>query len=283
MAMDIILATCQAQPGLTPADALLRAELEQRGASVTVAPWDVVSPAVAGRLVCLRSTWDYHRRWPEFQRWIGNFAQRSGALWNPPATVLWNADKLYLRDLAAAGVALPPTHWFEAGVRPELPALLRDWGLSRGVLKPRISATAYGTHLVSPEMLPSDSDWRHVDAVGGLFQGFVGEIETLGEVSLIFIDGAFSHAVRKQPARGDYRVQSDFGGSWEAAVVQSPLVEFGASVLAAASRPWLYARVDVVEARGGPVLMELELIEPQLFLTPAAAERMAEALVSRRG
>jgi glutathione synthase/RimK-type ligase-like ATP-grasp enzyme len=112
-------------------------------------------------------------------------------------------------------------------------------------------------------------------------QAFVPEIETQGEVSLVFIDGVFSHAVRKRPAPSDFRVQIDFGGSWEPTIVGASLREFGEGVLAAVSRPWLYARIDVVEANQGPVLMELELIEPQLFLTAAAAIRMADALESR--
>jgi glutathione synthase/RimK-type ligase-like ATP-grasp enzyme len=280
--MDIVFATCHTQPDLTPPDALLRAELLRRGATVTVAPWDTITSTTdSSSVVCLRSTWDYHRRWPEFQRWIGSFARRPGALWNPPETVLWNADKLYLRELATAGVPIPLTRWLEPGERLDYGAILREWGLPRGVLKPRISATAYGTHLVSPDRHLSDSDWRHLDAVGGLLQAFVPEVETEGEASLVFIDGSFSHAVRKRPTRGDFRVQSDFGGSMEPMSAEASLREFGVAVLARVSRPWLYARVDVVETRQGPVLMELELIEPQLFLTAAAAVRLAEALESR--
>jgi glutathione synthase/RimK-type ligase-like ATP-grasp enzyme len=280
--MELVFATCQQQPTLTPPDALLSAELQRRGAKVTVAPWDAIAPTAGSpRVVCLRSTWDYHRRWPEFKRWIASFAPGAGSLWNPPETVLWNADKLYLRELAAAGLAVPRTRWFEPGERPDYGATLRDWGLSRGVLKPRVSATAYGTYLVSPDRRLHETEWRHLDAVGGLVQAFVPEVETHGELSLVFIDRTFSHAVRKRPARGDFRVQGDFGGSWEPGTVAASVREFGEAVLAAMSRPWLYARVDVVETPLGPVLMELELIEPQLFLTPAAASRMADALESR--
>lgn len=280
--MDVVFATCQKQPGLTPPDALLGAELERRGARVTVAPWDAISPTTgSSRVVCLRSTWDYHLRWPEFERWIGSFADRPGSLWNPPETVLWNGDKVYLRELAEAGLAVPLTHWFEPGERPDHVAILRQWGLSRAVLKPRISATAYGTYLLSPDLGLSQSDWRHFNEVGGLVQAFVPEVETQGELSLVFIDGEFSHAVRKRPARGDFRVQSDFGGRWEAVTVAASVRDFGEAVLLAASRSWLYARVDVVETSGGPILMELELIEPQLFLTPSAAVRLADGLLSR--
>jgi glutathione synthase/RimK-type ligase-like ATP-grasp enzyme len=279
--MDIVLATCQAQPDLTPGDALVKAELQRRGAAVTVAPWDDITPAtVTSSIVCLRSTWDYHRRWPEFQRWVSTFADRSGTLWNPPATVLWNADKVYLRDLAAAGVPLPPTCWFEAGERPDYDAILHEWSIPRGVLKPRISASAFSTHLVSPGHELSDTDWVPLDTAGGLLQAFVPEVETHGEVSLAFIDGIFSHAVRKRPVQGDFRVQTDIT-TWKPTAVPTALRQFGEMVLAAVSHAWLYARVDLVETDHGPILMELELIEPHLFLTDVAAARLADALVAR--
>lgn len=226
--MEIVLATCQTKPQLTSSDATLRTALERRGASVTIAPWDFISPtSVQSRIVCLRSTWDYHQRWSEFHDWVSRFAMQPGTLWNPPETVLWNTDKLYLRDLATAGAALPPTRWFAPGERPDCDALLREWGTPFGVLKPRISATAYETFLISPGERPADSAWTHLDAVGCLFQAFVPEIVTQGEVSLVFIDGNYSHAVRKLPAPGDYRVQSDFGGSYTAVDASPDLRRFG--------------------------------------------------------
>ncbi|MGH7525851.1 MAG: ATP-grasp domain-containing protein [Gemmatimonadales bacterium] len=282
-AINVVLATCRRKPELTPGDALLRMELELRGATAVAKAWDAVNPAGTPALVCLRSTWDYHLRWPDFRHWVGGFADRPGVLWNPPETVLWNGDKVDLRELAAAGIALPPTHWFDAGERPDCDALLRKWGMSRAVLKPRISATAYGTYLVSPGRSLADSDWTPLEAAGGLLQAFVPEIETLGEVSLVFIDGTFGHAIRKRPGQGDFRVQSDFGGRWERITASAPLRGFGERVLAASSRQWLYARVDLVETGRSPVLMELELIEPDLFLThaPDAAGRLATALLAR--
>jgi glutathione synthase/RimK-type ligase-like ATP-grasp enzyme len=233
--------------------------------------------------VCLRSTWDYHRRWEEFQTWVGGFAGRNGALWNPAETVRWNADKLYLRELGERGIALPRTHWFDPGERPDLDAILQEWTPARAVLKPRVSATAFGTYLVSRTRPLSAQEWAPLEGSGGLLQAFVPEIESRGEISLVYLDGAFSHAVRKRPASGDFRVQRDFGGSLERAIPPGGVLGFGDAVLAAVARPWLYARVDLIEAEPGPVLMELELIEPDLFLTPAAAARLAGALLARAG
>lgn len=280
--MRIVLATCRSKPSLTPSDALLAAELERAGAFVLAIPWDELRPPGKVRgVVCLRSTWDYHRRWSEFQAWISGFDGRSGGLWNPAETVLWNADKVYLRDLADAGVALPRTRWFEPGERLDVPAALRAWGLTRAVLKPRVSATAFGTCLVSAGRTLADEEWTPLDGSGGLLQAFVPEIASAGEMSLMYLDGGFSHAVRKRPTSGDFRVQRDFGGSVEVDLPSKAARAFGDAVLAAVFRPWLYARVDLVETERGPLLMELELIEPDLFLTRDAAARMATALLAR--
>ncbi len=280
--MNIALATCRPKPALTPRDALLAAALERAGAVVVAAPWDAIEPAADEQdLVCLRSTWDYHLRWPEFRQWAAGFG--SGArLWNPAATILWNADKRYLRDLADAGVALPRTHWFEPGERPDVDSALREWGVLRGVLKPRVSATAFGTHVVAAGSELDEAEWAPLQRWGSLLQAFVPEIESRGEISLVYLDQEYSHAVLKRPRAGDFRVQTDFGGTLEPLAPTAEVVAFGDRVLAAVRHPWLYARVDLVETEHGPVLMELELIEPDLFLTPEAAVRMARGLLSTR-
>ncbi len=281
--MRIVLATCRTKPALTPSDSLLATALERSDATVVAVPWEAVDPASVAGSVCLRSTWDYHQRWDEFHRWLGGFDGRQGSLWNPLETVVWNADKRYLRDLEAAGVALPRTRWYEPGERPDGARVLREWNLTRAVLKPRISASAVGTYLLGGAQVPSEEEWQPLEASGSLLQEFVPEVGTRGEVSLVYLDGGFSHAVRKWPAEGDFRVQERFGGRLERVTPPSHVLDFGDAVLSAVTRPWLYARVDLVETGRGPVLMELELIEPDLFLTPEAAGRMAAALLARAG
>ena len=274
----MILATAQGYP-ITPSDARLGEELETRGACVTAAPWDTISPAKSnGALVILRSTWDYHHRSREFRHWIQAWDSKPAALWNPPTTVLWNMDKIYLRDLADRGVALPPTHWSEPGERPGVEGFFARTGARAAVVKPRISATAWGTRL-----LDSGADLEGADATplvssGAVVQAFVPEIRTRGELSLIYVDGRFGHAVRKRPAAGDFRVQSEFGGGIEPCEVGDEERAFGETVLAAAPHPWLYARVDLVQTAKGPVLMELELIEPSLFFESATGRKSAAAL-----
>ena len=153
--------------------------------------------------------------------------------------------------------------------------------MTRAVLKPRVSATAFGTYRLEAGHVLGEEEWAPLEASGGLVQAFVPEVETLGEISLIYLGGAFSHAVLKRPAVGDFRVQTDFGGSLQPVAPRAAVRSFGDRVLTAVTRPWLYARVDLIDAAAGPVLMELELIEPDLFLTPAAAARLATALLAR--
>ena len=282
MTPSIALATCRLFPPLTASDAVLRQALEARGAEVTVAPWEEIDAGGPDTLVCPRSTWNYHLHWPAFRRWLESFADHEGKLWNPLETLRWNADKVYLRELESAGVALPRTRWFEPGERPDPAAFLRRGNVPRAVLKPRVSGTGYSTYVMEADSRLSDEQWRPLEQVGSLLQVFVPEIAD-GEVSLIFVDGEFSHAVHKLPAAGEFRVHVEHGGRVER-VTADPLLRAAADrALSAVSHPWLYARVDLVRTAGGPVLMELEMLEPDLFFTesPAAAERMADALLSR--
>jgi glutathione synthase/RimK-type ligase-like ATP-grasp enzyme len=158
--------------------------------------------------------------------------------------------------------------------------MLEEWGVTHAVLKPRVSATAYGTHVVSRDRGIEEADWAALERSGCLLQRFVPEIQSRGEISVVFLRDGFAHAVLKRPRAGDFRVQADFGGSLEPTMPADSTIAFGGAVLAAAARPWLYARVDLVETDEGPVLMELELIEPDLFLTPKGAARLAEGLIA---
>lgn len=277
----VILATCQHRRDVTESDGLLVAALGDLGISVRSAPWDEISPAtLGGSLVCIRSTWDYHHRSDEFRAWAAHLRQAGVTVVNPVETIHWNMDKGYLGELEAAGIAIPPTRWIEADGEGQLPAILSDAGWERAVLKPRISATAHGTHLISRGEVLNGAHVAALHPGGALLQAFVPEIQVGGELSLMFIDGEFSHAVRKQPATADFRVQAEFGGTVGPASAPAALVTFGARVLHAAPVPWTYARVDMVDTAGGPLLMELELIEPDLFLgfSPAAAQRLAGAV-----
>lgn len=226
----------------------------------------------------LRSTWDYHLRPADFRRWLAGFAEAGRTLINPPATALWNMEKSYLEDLAQAGVPLPPTRRLDEPTPERIAEVMKEEGWTEAVFKPRIGATAHGLFRVAGE-----GTSRAAGAGPGFLQRFLPEIERDGELSLVHIGGAFSHAARKRARSGDFRVQDTFGGTVEDATPSSEALDVAGRALAATPHPWSYARVDLVETAGGPMLMELELLEPVLFfgLRPEAADRLVELVVQR--
>lgn len=278
----LILATCRDVPSLHHDDRPLLDALEDRGIRPRICSWD--DPSVdwgSASLVVIRSTWDYVPRRTEFVDWARR-VDVATTLWNPADVIAWNTDKTYLRELAEDGIATVPTHWLDAGSQADLAEVLDRNGWERAVVKPAVSAGAVGT--VRLQRGDAARHQAHLDAllsVGDvLVQPYVERIESAGEISVLWIDGAVTHAVRKRPRPGDFRVQEEFGGTEELVALDDELVSVAEAALAHA-RGCRYARVDLVEGPDGQDwLIELELVEPQLFLThsTSAAERMADAI-----
>lgn len=292
----IALATERRLPELTADDRILLAELRSRGVRAEAAVWDEAREWGDFDAVVIRSCWDSHLRRDRFVEWTRR-VERSGArLWNPAPLVEWNSDKRYLRDLESRGVAIVPTRWVSEGdAAPPLAALLGDAGWEEAVVKPAISAGAYETWRTSAAAARGDEARFAALVRGGagevLVQPFVERLLRDGEWSLVFFAGVFSHAVRKRPAPGDFRVQPQFGGLTEATPAPASLVADASRVVEAAARATnlatrdvLYARVDGVEEDGRLVLMELECVEPNLFFEhdTGAAGRMAGVLLGQR-
>ena len=225
-------------------------------------------------LVVLRSCWDYHLRVAEFIGWLQRIAQTTPVL-NTINTVLWNYNKFYLQEVEALGIEIAATIFVThaSGLGAELETI-RGW--EKIVVKPAISASAHNTRLVDGATFSKESEpIRKMQGQPFLVQQFIPEIETQGEISFIYIDGAYSHAVLKRPAVGDFRVQKEHGGSAELFHPDSALLNQADRIAATVPqvRESLYCRIDAVARRGKLVLMELELIEPELFLGLAEALR----------
>ncbi|MCW5877396.1 MAG: hypothetical protein KIS80_00840 [Anaerolineales bacterium] len=282
----IAFATDKSFPNLTDGDTLAADVLRGRSQQVDGCCWD--DPEVdwtAYDLVVLRSTWDYHLRAAEFVAWLDRLDAAKVQVANPTDVLRWNMDKIYLSDLQEAGVAVLPSVWLPQGAQVDLSALLAEKNWQEGVIKPMVSAAAHETLRVDPstavELQPRFAEMLR--AGGVIVQSFASEIQSQGEWSLLFFDRQFSHAVIKQPQAGDFRVQRDFGGRAAAAEAPAALVGQAAAVLEAIEADLLYARVDAIERQGKLLLMELELIEPYLFLEldPGAAVRLVDAVVTR--
>ena len=283
--MTVVFATCDQQPLLTADDQVLANALLARGVDVTPIPWTELDPyaIIDSPPIVLRSTWDYHRVPTMFGTWLQSLEDSGRAAWNPPSIACANIDKIYLRELAAAGIEIPKTRWIDGATRDSLAAAIADEGWSRAVLKPRVAATAYGTFLIDRDTSLTDDDLAPARSSGALLQEFIPEVVDRGEVSLVYFGGSFSHAVVKRARNGEYRVQKDFGGRVEPMAPSTAALEFADRVMTLAGADTLYARVDMVEANRGPLLMELELIEPELYFlfVPEAANRLAELVVDR--
>lgn len=288
MAPRVALATYDKEPALAPDDRLLSAALAHVGIRGEPAVWSDESIDWASYdAIVIRSCWDYHRRHAEFLAWLDRLDHTGRPVWNPTRLVRWNSDKRYLVDLARRGIATVPTRIVPAASPAEVEETARREQWRRFVIKPAVSASAYETHALA---LPLDDRGREV--VGRvasrgdvLVQPFLDEVQSDGELSVIFFDGRFSHAAIKRTRRGDFRVQAEHGGTVAPLEPASALVAEAARAIAALDEPPLYARVDGIGIDGPFRLMELELIEPNVFLdgAPGAAGRFAAAIARRLG
>ena len=281
----VAFVTYSGLPRLTEDDRLAVAPLREQGAEVQAVLWD--SRDVRWEEfdhVVLRSCWEYHLRIEEFSAWIDRMERRGVSLWNPPQIVRSNMDKSYLEGLARKGVAVAPSVWLEKGASLNLESVLREQHWEQAVLKPTISMTAYKTWITSPARAGGDEAAAQeiLKSSGLMIQKFVREVRTKGEWSFIFFWKRYSHAVLKRAKQGDFRVQDDFGGYLEDAEPSSSLVEQAQAIVDLVEEPLLFARVDGIDVNGTLLLMELELIDPVLFLGADrhAPLRFANAIMS---
>ena len=281
----IALATSDNYSALTNDDRLLIAPLKDRGFYAEPAVWSDPNYGWSDcAAVIIRSCWDYHLRLSEFLDWIASLEHAKVRVFNQPSLLRWNADKIYLRDLERKGIPIIPTFWGDSAKPTDLGAQLRDLEWKMAVIKPRISASAHKTRLTSAESAAQDQALfdELLRGPGVMLQKFMDEVQTAGEWSLMFFAGRFSHAVMKTPKPGDFRVQHEYGGFTVAQAPPAPVLDAAVRIMGTPDPTPLYARVDGVESNGQFLLMELELIEPALFLdaTPDAPSLFADAIAA---
>lgn len=280
----ICFVTCRHWPEISESDRLAQRALEARGATVQARAWNDPGAEWHGfDAVVLRSNWDYHLDPDGFRAWLHRLERAGARVWNPPDLVRWNLSKRYLPALRAAGVPTVPTVILDEQDPPDLAAVMARHGWRAVVVKPEIGASAHDTRLVTEATVDEATAALASGAIRRpvMVQPFLEEITSRGEWSLVFVDGAFTHAVLKRPAPGEFRVQPRLGGTALAGSPPAAALAAARATLAAVPGPALYARIDGVETREGFLIMEVEVNEPGLFFThaPAAAERFAEALL----
>ncbi|NUP04955.1 MAG: hypothetical protein HOW73_02725 [Polyangiaceae bacterium] len=289
----VAFATCSAYRDLAKDDLRARAAFEARNIEIAPLVWDE-HPTDIDRFdaIVLRSCWDYHEKTPAFIEWLGELERHGVPLYNPPGIARWNLDKRYLDELADKGIRAPRTKWIDAGSTVSLGAVLERAGFSEAVVKPAIGMNGFDTWRVVPETA-AENEERFAELVRSrtvMVQEFLPKILDEGELSLVFFGGRFSHAVRKRPSGGEFRIQEEYGGTRSTIVPSESLVReaeriLGAVPSAEGAPPLLYARVDGIVDGSAIVVMELELIDPTLFLAydDSAVHRFADAVASAIG
>ncbi len=277
---------------ITPDDRLIVEALAKLGVSVRAVCWDDGEPPQDVDAFVLRSPWNYHLTPESFLAWVdraGDFAN----VYNNPGIVRWNSHKGYLLELGRAGIPIAPTVLCRKREASDLTAIMAQRAWSQVIVKPAISASSFMTSIVGvPASMYGDSDVRNrivedgqralesiLETGDALVQPFMPEVLQHGERCLVFIDGQFSHAVKKAPF-------THVGGGGQSVIAGCQEIEIGRRVLSLIAETTLYARVDLLRGTDGiDRLMELELIDPELYMRFDAdsPERFASALMRQLG
>lgn len=265
-------------------DRLAAAELITRGHTVSPVIWTDTNRAAldAYDVLVMRTPWDWFHHRTRFRAFLEDLVNVNARVVNEPSQLLAFADKSYLPVLQKLGVPVVPSELLRAAELSTVPALLAKHGWKEAVLKPAFTANAVGARRFAAE------DARKVlgelgnaeDAAPWLLQPFVPSIVD-GELSFIFFGGVFSHAVRKRPRVDEWRVQHEYGGVSAPHVASAAEIAEATEILRRSAPGVVYGRVDAVEWKGKLHLMELELVEPELFFrhsTPAPS-LFADALL----
>lgn len=267
-------------------DQLLQAALHRRGISSVRVDWaDPHVDWARFRCAVFRTTWDYFDRRAEFAAWLQRVAGQT-QLCNEAPLITWNMDKHYLADLQGRGIPIVRSQFVEQGSAVTLAELLESTGWTEAIIKPCVSGAARHTYRVGrqdvAELEPVVR--RLLVSESLILQPFQQDVLRHGEDTLMMIDGRFSHAVRKVPRPGDFRVQDDHGGTVHPYVPTDAQLELARRAMDACHPAPAYGRVDMVrDNQGRDAVMELELIEPELWLRhhPPAADLFADAIASR--
>lgn len=267
-AMRLAIVSCDPLPEPDVDEAMTVAALSRAGFEVQVVPWQSDVDWAQFDMALLRSCWDYPWNEAAFRHWLDAIEGQT-RIWNPPSVVRWNLNKRYLHDLEAKGVPTVTT-WIGRDLA-EVP-----W--NRYVVKPTVSCGSYLTRVFSQD--EREDAERFVDQLSRthepMFQPFLGSVETEGECSVVWIDGAITHAIRKKP-----RFSGDEESVSSAIKPTQEEAELALRAIQAAPGPLLYARADLMRDNDGRLCVsELELIEPSLFFLqePRALQRFVTGI-----
>ncbi len=256
-------------PGVENEDDLLIGHLQSKGLTLDKTVWN--NPEIRWEsydLIIIKSPWDYFNLIDDFYSWLTEMERRNIKFLNPIATIKWNADKHYLKDIEEAGLNIAPCIFLEKGKKVNLNEYFVSLATEKLIVKPAVSGGSKNTFKITAQNVEEVNQQLHLllNEESFILQPFLKEIEDEGEWSFLFFGGKFSHALLKKAKPGDFRVQHVFGGTIHPQEAPIGLIEKAQAYVDEFAKGCLYARVDGVMVNQEFLLMELELIEPYLFL-----------------
>lgn len=281
--MKIGILTCDRLPELLESDQKLIPLFAKENIAAKAVIWDDESVDwTEFDYLIFRNTWDYYQKEIAFNLWLNKIESLRIKTLNPISIIQKNKHKFYLKELKKEGISILPTIFLEKNSTSNLQDLIpNDW--EKIVIKPAFSAGSYLTKLIDKSELKSiQTEFNeHFETKDFLLQEFRPEIKELGETSFIFFNGKFSHAVNKKPIENDFRVQIQYGGKYTLIQPNADLLLQAELVLSKIPEKLLYARVDGIVIENKLHLMEIELIEPDLYfdLADGARERFVEGFL----
>jgi len=265
--IEIAWVTSASTRQLISSERNLVASLQSDEIRIQPVVWDEPNDWSRFDAVIVRTTWDYHLKIDKFKQWLDHLDQLKIRVFNPADVIRWNLHKFYLRDLSRKGIPIIPTIFHPAGRKIDFDEISSD-GWDRLIIKPAISATAHNLlklNATNHRKFRPDID-NLVRDNDLLIQKFQPEVTTSGEWSLVFFNSEYSHAILKLPQNGDFRVQDNYGGSSQLKTPNCDTIAQATDIIRLLDKDLLYARVDGIVVNQQFLLMELELIEPDLFL-----------------
>lgn len=263
------LLTCSKLPELMPMDKALIPKFHELGIEAIPVIWnDTNVDWKSFDYLVFRNTWDYFEYPEEFNLWL-DYLQVSNILTlNSLDIIQWNIHKFYLKELQEAGVAIIPTVFIDTATQELDLSFLEEMHWNEFVIKPAVSGGSFHTerHV--------SGDWRDVqNRYRRLFpnqcllvQKFESSILSSGELSMIFLDNVFSHAVIKTAQKGEFRIQTQFGGVYNPIAATDVQISVAEKIIKYIGKDLSYARIDGLIVDGEFLLMEVELIEPDLYM-----------------
>lgn len=264
---------------------LLKAALEEKGVVVERTNWDNKNyDFTKTDAVVFRTIWDYFERYTEFSTWVKQISKVTTVI-NPLSLVEWNIDKHYLIDLQKKSLPIVETVFVDKGNFKSLNSICTTKGWGNIVIKPAVSGAAFLTYKIKEsEILTNENLFKKLVAERDmLVQQFQETIISKGEASLMVFNGKYTHAILKCVKEGDFRVQDDFGGTVHPYTPTQTEILLAEQTFAICNPTPAYGRLDIVwDKQGNPLISELEIFEPELWLRnkPEAATDFTEGILS---